>query len=561
MTGSEVAGPQAADAGTFDYIVVGAGSAGSLLAARLAEGGKHTICVLEAGPPDRSPFIHIPAGYIKTLYNPAYTWPFKTEPVPGAAGRTIATTQGRTLGGSSSINGLVYNRGQAADFDHWAQIGNRGWGYADVLPYFQRTERRLGGDDAYRGRAGNFAVSSLDWRHPICEAFIQGAAGIGIPVNPDYNGATQAGVGTFQRAIHRGRRVSTARAFLLPAMAEGGIDVRTDAQAVAVTFEGKRVTGVRYRQGGSDRTVTARREVILASGAINSPALLQRSGIGPAGLLSGLGIPLVHDLPGVGENLRDHYAVRMVARAKGLTINNYARPPRLWAEVAKWAMGRPSILALSPSLIHVFWKSDEALDSPDLQFTFTPASYKAGGIAGMLDSFPGMTCGAWQQRPESLGYVRIRSADPFEHPEIQPNYLAHENDRRVLLAGIKLARRLMTTPELAPFYDHEELPGADAQTDDELMHWARQQGSTVFHLIGACRMGPATDPTAVVDDQLRVRGIEGLRVADSSIMPSMPSANTNAATLMIAEKAADMILGRTPLPAAMPNPSQSYVTA
>jgi choline dehydrogenase len=543
MTGSDVAGPQTADAGTFDYIVVGAGSAGSLLAARLAEGGRHTVCILEAGPPDRSMFIHIPAGYIKTLYNPAYTWQFKTEPVPGADDRRFATTQGRTLGGSGAINGLVYNRGQAADFDHWAQRGNRGWGYADVLPYFRRSERRLTGDEAYRGRSGNFAVSDLDWRHPVCDAFIRGAAGIGIPVNPDYNGETQAGVGTFQRAIHRGRRVSTARAFLVPAMAEGGIDLRTDAQVLAVTFDGKRATGVRYAHSGVEKTVTARREVILTSGAINSPALLQRSGVGPGALLAGLGIPLVHELPGVGENLRDHYAVRMVARARGLTINNYARPPRLWAEVAKWTLGLPSILALSPSLIHVFWKSDEALDTPDLQFTFTPASYKAGGIAGMLDTFPGMTCGVWQQRPESLGYVRIRSADPFEHPEIQPNYLAHENDRRVLLAGIKLARRLMTTPELQPFYDHEELPGADAQTDEELMHWARQQGSTVFHLIGACRMGPDSDPTAVVDDQLRVRGIEGLRVADSSIMPSMPSANTNASTLMIAEKAADMILG------------------
>ncbi len=536
---------RAGEAEIFDYVVIGAGTAGSLLAARLAEAGRYTVCVLEAGPPDRSPFIHIPAGYIKTLYDPAHTWRFVTEPVPGADDRRFATTQGRTVGGSGAINGLVYNRGQAADFDHWAQLGNRGWGYADVLPYFRRSERRQGGDAAYRGRDGGFAVSDLDWHHPLCDAFIAGAETLGIPRNRDYNGASQAGVGTFQRAIQRGRRVSTARAFLYPAIARGGIDLRTLAQVTRIQFDGKRATGVAYRQGGptgAERFVAARREIILCGGAINSPALLQRSGIGPAARLAGLGIAPVRDLPGVGENLRDHYAVRMVARARGPTINGLSRPPRLWGEIAKWALGRPSILGLSPSLVHVFWKSDPALDAPDLQFTFTPASYKAGGIAGMLDDFPGMTCGVWQQRPESLGHVRIRSADPFAGPEIQPNYLAAETDRRVLLAGIKLARRLLTTPDLAPFYEREELPGPAAQTDDALMAWARAQGSTVFHLIGACRMGPDTDRLAVVDDRLRVRGVSGLRVADSSIMPSMPSANTNAATMMIAEKAADFVL-------------------
>lgn len=536
----------------FDYIIVGAGSAGSLLASRLVESGTAKVCVLEAGPPDRNLFIHVPAGYIKMLYNPAYTWQFKTEPVPGTLGRSFATTQGRTLGGSGSINGLIYNRGQSADFDSWAQRGNRGWSYADILPYFKRTERRLGdGADAYRGREGGFTVTDVDWRHPICDAFVAGAERIGIPRNADYNGARQDGVGYYQRAIHRGRRVSSARAFLHPARGRGGLDLRIRAQATRILFDGKRAVGVRYRQGGMEREVRARREIILCGGAINSPKLLQISGVGPGLLLHALGIPMVHALAGVGENLRDHYAVRMVARATCKTINNFARPPRLAWEIAKWAMGRPSILALSPSLVHVFWKSDTALDAPDLQFTFTPASYKAGGIAGLLDSFPGMTCGAWQQRPESLGHVRARSADPLEPPRIQPNYLAHDTDRGVLLAGIKLARRLMTSPELAPFYDSEELPGKNAQTDEELLDWARRQGSTVFHLIGTCGMGPASDPMAVVDDQLRVRGVEGLRVADASIMPSMPSANTNAATLMIAEKAADMVLDREPLPAAV----------
>jgi choline dehydrogenase len=333
------------------------------------------------------------------------------------------------------------------------------------------------------------------------------------------------------------------------------LDVRTEAQAVAILFDGRRAAGIRYVQGGPrgrETTVMARRGVILCAGAINSPKLLQLSGIGPAGLLGEIGVKVVQDLAGVGENLRDHYAVRMVARARGVTINDLSRGPRLWLEIAKWAAGRPSILGLSPSLAHVFWKSDPALDSPDLQFTFTPASFKAGGIAGMLDDFPGMTCGVWQQRPESLGFVRARSAEPFAHPAIQPNYLAAETDRRVLLAGIRLARRLLTTPELAPFYEREELPGAAAQSDGELLDWARRQGSTVFHLIGTCRMGPDGDRSAVVDDRLRVRGIEGLLVADSSIMPSMPSANTNAATLMIAEKAADMILGRAAPPAIHP---------
>ena len=534
---------------TFDYVIVGAGTAGALLAARLSEDGKSTVCVLEAGPADRNLYLHVPAGYIKALYNPAVTWRYQAEPLAMTAGRAILTTQGRTLGGSSSINGLVYNRGQAGDFDQWAQMGNRGWSYAELLPYFRRSEKRIGaGDASYRGRDGAFTVTDIDWRHPLCDAFISGVAGLGIPRNPDYNGATQAGVGYYQRAIHRGRRVSTARAFLHPARRRGLVDVRANSEAVALLFEEGRVVGVRYREVPLYRNVRARREVILCGGALNSPKLLLLSGIGPAAELQQSGIAVRQNLPGVGRNLRDHYAIRMVARARGLsTINNLARPPALWWEVAKWLLGRPSILALSPSLVHVFWKSMPALDRPDLQFTFTPASYKPGGIAGMLDEFPGATCGAWQQRPESTGTVRLRSGNPGGDPVIDPNYLAVETDRRVLIAGIRWARRFLSTPEIAPFIEREELPGAGVETDDELLDFARQNGSTVFHFTGSCRMGADGDPGAVVDPDLRVRGVAGLRVVDASIMPTMPSANTNAATLAVAEKAADLILGRPAL--------------
>jgi len=534
----------------FDYIVIGAGAAGSVLTARLSEEARVSVCLLEAGPPDRNPYIHIPAGFIKTLTNPAINWLFEVEPGEGTAGRRIAAAQGRTLGGSTSINGHIYNRGQRMDFDRWAQAGNRGWGYADVLPYFKRTERRLGqGDDRFRGREGGLTVADLDWQHPLCEAFIAGAVGLGIPRNPDYNGAYQHGVGYFQRAIRRGRRVSAARAFLRPAMGRRNLEVRTRSHVTSILLEGKRAVGVRYRvggPGGAEREVRARREVVLSGGAINSPKLLQISGIGPAELLRQIGVPVRHALPGVGENFRDHYAARLVARVKGVgTINERARGLNLIGEAVKWSLGRPSVLALQPSLVFVFWKSDPALDAPDLQLVFTPASYKEGSV-GLLDDFPGMTCGVWQHRPDSAGHVRARSADPFEKPIVRPNYLAEESDRRVLLGGIRLARRLLHTPELAPYFERLELPAPQASSDDDLMRFARERGSTAFHFSGSCRMGAASDATAVVDDQLRVHGLEGLRIADASIMPMVPSANTNATTLMIGEKAADLLLGRTP---------------
>jgi choline dehydrogenase len=540
----------AASNDSFDYVIVGAGAAGCVLANRLSEDPGVTVCVLEAGPPDRNPFIHIPAGFIKTLVDPSCTWQFKTEPTANTGGRRIATTQGRTLGGSSSINGMVWNRGQPADLDNWAQRGNRGWGYADALPYYRRSERRIGsGDDAVRGRDGGIPVTDMDWIHPVSEAFIAGAVGMGIPRSLDYNSGDQVGVGYFQRAILRGWRVSAARGFLKPVMSRRNLEVRTNARASTLLFEGKRAVGVRYvaSRGGTAREVTARREVILSSGTVNTARLLQVSGVGPAALLNRLGVPVVHEAPGVGENFRDHYASRVVVRAKpGVeTLNELSHGLRLAAQIARWGAGRPSILATVPSHVHVFWKSFEGLDVPDLQCVFTPGSY-VEGRAYILDDYPGMTAGAWQHRPESTGWVRARSTDVFEDPEIQPNYLTDSMDRRIHLGGIRLIRRLLATPELAPYVDRETLPGPAVQSDDELLDFAYRNGSTTYHLIGTARMGPATDPTAVVDDRLLVHGMAGLRVVDASIMPNMPSANTYATTLMIAEKAADMIRGRQP---------------
>jgi choline dehydrogenase len=542
---------------TFDYVIVGAGSAGSVLANRLSEDGKTTVCVLEAGPRDWHPFIHIPAGFMYTLVNPTVNWLYTSEPSEWTGGRRIAAPRGKTLGGSSSINGHIYNRGQRLDFDGWAQRGNHGWGYSDVLPYFRRSERRMApdansADDTFRGKEGNLPINDLDWRDPICEAFIEGAQQLGIPRNRDYNGAQQAGVSYVQRIVQNGRRVSAARGYLKPAMKRSNLTVRTYAHATSIVLEGKRAVGIRYNKGGRDGTPTevrAAKEVILCGGAVNSPQLLQVSGVGPAKLLGELGIAVKHELRGVGENLRDHYAPRFVARVKNAeTINELSHGLKLVGEVLKYAITRKGILSLNPTLVYVFWKSDERVDNYDLQLTFTPASYKEG-VQSKLDDFPGMTIASWQQRPDSIGWVRAKSADPFTAPLIQPNYLAAESDRQVLLAGMKLARRLLHSPALGKYYDREEFPGAQAQSDEDLMTAAKQRGTTTFHLMGTCRMAPDSDPTAVVDDQLRVRGLEALRVVDASIMPTMPSANLNASVLMIAEKAADMIRGRAPLEA------------
>ncbi|HZR73698.1 GMC family oxidoreductase [Bradyrhizobium sp.] len=538
---------------TFDYVIIGAGSAGCVLANRLSEDAATKICMLEAGPRDWHPYIHLPAGFIKTFHMRSVNWAYQQEVGPWTGGRSIYAPRGKTLGGSSSINGHIYNRGQRQDFNTWAQLGNRGWGYSDVLPYFKRLETRIGpGDDTYRGRDGNLTVTTMDWKDPLCEAFMEGAISLGIPRNPDYNGAIQEGVSYAQRTIKNGLRVSAATAFLHPALKRGNIDVRTHAHVTEIVFEGKRAVGVRYRRGGRNGSlheVRAAKEVILSGGAYNSPQLLQLSGIGSPELLQSHGIAVRHALPGVGEGLQDHYAPRSVARVKNIkTINERRRGLSLVGEAIKWAATRRGLLSLSPTMVYCFWHSGETTESSDLQLTFTPASYKEG-VQGTLEDLPGMTVTSWQQRPESRGYVRVRSADPFAAPIIQTNYLTAELDRRIVVAGMKLARRLLKSDPLKPYYDYEDFPGPDVQTDEEFLQAATKRGTTTFHPGCTCRMGPADASWAVVDDQLRVHGLESLRVIDASIMPRMISANLNASTQMIADKASDLVRGKTPLEA------------
>lgn len=532
---------------TYDYVIVGAGSAGSVLANRLSEDPKVSVCVLEAGPSDWHPFIHMPAGFIKTTYDPRVNWCYAQEEGPYTGGRRVMAPRGKTLGGSSSINGHIYNRGQRRDFDTWAQLGNRGWGYADVLPYFKRMEQRLGdGDETFRGREGELTVTNYEWQHPLCEAFIESCKSIGMPFNPDYNGARQAGVSYSQRLIANGRRVSAARAFLKPAMRRQNLRVITHAHVGRLILEGKRATGVTYQRDGmqgAPRDVRARREVLLCGGAYNSPQILQLSGIGAPDLLRSHGIEVRHALAGVGEGLQDHYTSRVVARVNIATINEMARGARLVGEAMKYAFARKGVLALQPSLVLAFWHSGATPEGEDVQIIFTPASYKEGQL-GRLDDIPAITCAAWQHRPESRGFVHIQSADPFAAPLIQSNYLAEEIDRRVFVAAIKLSRRLLAAEPLKPYVVAEDYPGDRVQSDEEILAAGVRNAQTVFHPACTCKMGVATDPASVVDDSLRVHGLEGLRVVDASVMPRMISANLNAATLMIAEKAADLIRAR-----------------
>ncbi|WP_202729971.1 GMC family oxidoreductase [Achromobacter xylosoxidans] len=525
-----------------DYIVVGAGSAGCVLANRLSANGQHSVCLLEAGPPDRSPWIHIPIGYGKTMFHKVLNWGYYTEPDPNMLDRRIYWPRGRTLGGSSAINGLIYIRGQRQDYDAWAAAGNPGWSWEECLPYFRKLENNDLGPGATRGTEGPLNATSIKTPHPLVEGLIGAAGALGLPHVRDFNTGDQEGVGYYQLTTRNGRRCSTAVAYLRPARGRANLRVETGAHAMAILFEGSRACGVRYRQDGQVRTLRARREVILCAGALQSPQLLQLSGVGPAALLRRFGIGVVRDLPGVGENLQDHLQIRLIYETRRpITTNDQLRTLHGRAAMGlQWLLFRGGPLAVGINQGGLFCRVDPASATPDTQFHFATLSADMAG--GKVHPFSGCTYSVCQLRPSSRGTVRLRSADPFEAPAMQPNYLSTELDRRMTVAAVKYARRLAATEPLAGLMKREFRPGAEVQSDDEILHFCREYGATIFHPSGTAKMGPREDPMAVVDERLQVHGVSGLRVVDCSIMPTLVSGNTNVPVVMLAERAADFIL-------------------
>ncbi len=541
---------------SYDYIVVGAGSAGCVLAGRLSEDPAVQVLLLEAGPPDTSPWIHLPIGYGKTMWSPQVNWRFHTDPDPNMNGRRIYWPRGKTLGGSSSINGLIYIRGQREDYDHWAALGNSGWSYDELLPYFKKSEGNQRGASNLHGGDGPLKVSDIGARDKLIEAFIQGAAENGVPRNEDFNGEQQLGAGYYQLTTHKGLRCSSAKAYLRPARHRPNLRVETGAQVSRLQFVGRRASGVHYRQGSANKAATCRAELLLAAGSLQSPQLLQLSGVGPAPLLQSFNIPVLHALPGVGENLQDHLQMRLSYECRQpITTNDQLNSKLGTVKLGlQWLLFRSGPLAVGINQGGCFMRAladengqqsgqqsgqpyGQPISRPDIQFHVATLSADMAG--GQVHPYSGFTFSVCQLRPQSRGAVRIRSTDPFDAPSMQPNYLSTDLDRRTAVAAVKAARAIAAAPAMRPYVKREVKPGPEAGDDAALLEFCRNQGVTIFHPTGTCKMG--SDAAAVVDHRLRVHGLQGLRVVDCSVMPTLVSGNTHAAAVMVAEKAVDMI--------------------